>query len=263
MTNATEDKMPYEVSKLIDLRGRRALVIGAGRGIGKKIAVYFAQAGAEVAISARTASELESTKAEIARETGAAVDTFAHDATDDRAVRAMFAGLDRLDILVNVAGTSDQVPAEAYDRALFDKIYGLNCHAMFFACAQAYPLLRQSRAGGRVINIASHLGVVALPRRTVYCSSKAAVIHFTRTLAAEWAKDHITVNGIAPGYTATELAQLVLKNESFKNEVLSKTPLGFIADVGDIAGAAVFLASSASRYMTGQTMVIDGGWSCV
>jgi gluconate 5-dehydrogenase len=114
-----------------------------------------------------------------------------------------------------------------------------------------------------VINIASHLGVVALPRRTIYCSSKAAVIHYTRTLAAEWAKDHITANCIAPGYTATELAQLVLQNESFRNEVLAKTPLGFIADVGDIAGAAVFLASSASRYMTGQTMVIDGGWSCV
>jgi 2-deoxy-D-gluconate 3-dehydrogenase len=97
----------------------------------------------------------------------------------------------------------------------------------------------------------------------VYCSSKAAVIHYTKTLAAEWAQDRINVNCIAPGYTITELAEKVLSNPEFKQEVLSKTPLGFIGETGDIAGAALFLASEGSRYMTGQTMIIDGGWSCV
>ena len=178
-------------------------------------------------------------------------------------ISRIFSSLHGLDILVNVAGTSGQVPAEKYNKDLFSRIYDLNCHALFFACAQSYPLLCKSRTGGRIINISSHLGVVGLPLRTIYCSSKAAVIHFTKTLAAEWAKDHITVNCIAPGYTNTELSQLVLNNSTFRDEVLSKTPVGFIAETDDIAGAAVFLASPASRYMTGQTLVIDGGWSCV
>ena len=263
MIKATKDSTGYEVNKLVDLRGRHAVIIGAGRGIGKKIAAYYAQAGARLTLAARTSQELEATRAEILEETGVSVDLSVLDATDDDAVTALFAGLGKLDILVNVAGTSGQVPAQDYGVELFDRIYRLNCHALFLATAKAYPLLCKSPTGGRVINIASHLGVVGLPRRSVYCSSKAAVIHYTKTLAAEWAKDHITVNCIAPGYTSTELSGLVLKNPTFRDEVLSKTPLGFIAEVGDIAGAAVFLASSASRYMTRQTMVMDGGWSCV
>lgn len=253
----------YEVNSVINLEGRQALIIGAGRGIGKKIAQYFAQAGAMLTLVSRTEMELKSVRKEILDETGSAPDIFAADATDEQSISKIFYSLQKLDILVNVAGTSDQVPAERYNKDLFSRIYGLNCHALFFACAQAYPLLCKSKTGGRVINISSHLGVVGLPLRTIYCSSKAAVIHFTKTLAAEWAKDHITVNCIAPGYTNTELSQLVLNNSVFRDEVLSKTPVGFIAETDDIAGAAVFLASSASRYMTGQTLVIDGGWSCV
>jgi 2-deoxy-D-gluconate 3-dehydrogenase len=256
-------KSTYDVNNVINLEGKRALIIGAGRGIGKKIAHYFAQAGAGLTLVSRTEAELEAVKKEILNETGSVVDVFAADATDEHSISKIFSSLHGLDILVNVAGTSGQVPAEKYNKDLFSRIYGLNCHALFFACAQSYPLLCKSRTGGRIINISSHLGVVGLPLRTIYCSSKAAVIHFTKTLAAEWAKDHITVNCIAPGYTNTELSQLVLNNSTFRDEVLSKTPVGFIAETDDIAGAAVFLASPASRYMTGQTLVIDGGWSCV
>ncbi len=256
-------KSTYDVNNVINLEERQALIIGAGRGIGKKIAQYFAQAGAVLTLVSRTEVELKSVRKEILDETGSAPDIFVADATDEQSISKIFYSLQKLDILVNVAGTSDQVPAERYNKDLFSRIYGLNCHALFFACAQAYPLLCKSKTGGRVINISSHLGVVGLPLRTIYCSSKAAVIHFTKTLAAEWAKDRITVNCIAPGYTNTELSQLVLNNSVFRDEVLSKTPVGFIAETDDIAGAAVFLASSASRYMTGQTLVIDGGWSCV
>lgn len=263
MGNSKNDRYSYEVDKLIDLRGRHAVIIGAGRGIGKKIAIYYAEAGASLTIAARSAEELETTRSDILQDCGSKADIEVVDATNDEAVAQMFKAQKSIDVLVNVAGTSTQVAAEDYSIEVFDKIYRLNCHALYWATAKAYPFLRQSKFGGKVINIASHLGVIAMPRRSIYGSSKAAVIHFTRVLGAEWARDHINVNCIAPGYTSTELSQLVLKKPEFHAEVLSKTPLGFIAETGDIAGAAVFLASSACRYMTGQTMVIDGGWSCV
>lgn len=253
----------YEIDRIVDLHGRHALIIGAGRGIGRKISLYFAEAGASVSLISRSLQELEQVRTDILKVTQCDVTLYAMDATDDSSMAKLISSLERLDILVFVAGTSGQVPAEKYTRELFDRIYGLNCHALYNACALSYPLLSKSEFGGRVIAIASHLGVVGLPLRTVYCSSKAAVIHYITALAAEWAKDHITANCIAPGYTYTELSQLVLQNKTFRDEVLSNTPVGFIAETDDIAGAALYLASSASRYMTGQTMVIDGGWSCV
>ena len=259
--------MNKEIDKLIDLQDRIVLVIGGGRGIGKAIASFCVQAGAHVVITARIELELKKTGEEFNQRFPNSTDIEIIDSTNEKKMEELFSNLRTnfgcLDVLINVAGTSAQVPAEAYSHQLFDTVYGLNCHALFNACALAYPLLKKSKYGGRVINIASHLGVVALPLRTIYCSSKAAVIHYSKTLASEWAKDNITVNCIAPGYTATELANKVLSKPEFRQEVLAKTPLGFIGEPNDIAAAALFLASSASRYMTGQTMVIDGGWSCV
>lgn len=259
--------MNKEIDKLINLKDRIVLIIGGGRGIGKAIASFCVQAGAHVIITARSESELKITFDEFNKCYPNSTDIETIDSTNVEKMTELFAKLQAtfgcLDVLVNVAGTSAQVPAEAYSQQLFSTIYNLNCNACFSACALAYPLLKKSKYGGRVITIASHLGIVALPLRTIYCSSKAAVIHYSRTLASEWAKDNITVNCIAPGYTATELANKVLSKPEFRQEVLSKTPLGFIGEPNDIAAAALFLASSASRYMTGQTLVIDGGWSCV
>lgn len=255
-----------KIQTLIDLEGKVALIIGAGRGIGKEIASFFAQARAKVIITSRTIDELVKTHDWIKDEIGVEICYKQVDSTDCSQIDSLFSWIDDsfhgLDILVNVAGTSGQIKAEDFKPEDFDRIYGLNCKGLFYSCGKAHSLLLK-KGGGKIINIASHLGVVGLPLRTIYCSSKAAVIHYSKTLAAEWAKDHINVNCIAPGYTATELAQKVLKNPEFKAEVLSKTPIGFIGHTEDIAGAALYLASSSSRYMTGQTMVIDGGWSCV
>ena len=252
-----------EIERLNSLTGRNALIVGAGRGIGKEIANYFAQAGDNLVLTARSASELSLTRKHIEATTNVRVSTIPCDATDQDTMQDIFSSLEELDILVYVAGTSAQVPAQEYTKKQYEQIYGLNCHGLFSCCAMAYPLLEKSKTGGRVIAISSHLGVVGLPLRTLYCSSKAAVIHYCRTLAAEWAPAGITVNCIAPGYTSTELSQKVLKEPAFRDDVIRKTPLGIIGEVGDIAGAALFIASSASHYMTGQTIVIDGGWSCV
>jgi NAD(P)-dependent dehydrogenase (short-subunit alcohol dehydrogenase family) len=255
------------IERLIDLEGKTALVSGGGRGIGKTIALYYAQAGAAVTIIARSAAELEASAREIEEKTGRKAGFIAADVCDLSQVDRVFQAIERdcgsLDVLVNAAGTAAQVPAQDFNAGVFERVYGLNCRGLFYMCGKAYPLMLKTGRGGKIINIASHLGAVGLPLRTVYCSSKAAVIHYTKTLAAEWARDRINVNSIAPGYTVTELSGKVLSDPEFKQEVLSKTPLGFIGETGDIAGAALFLASEASRYMTGQTMIIDGGWSCV
>lgn len=200
------------------------------------------------------------------RKLGQQVLTFKGDITLEKDVISLFNTVKdkfgHLDILVNNAGTCFQVKAEEMDLKIWDKTMNLNNRALFHCCQMAGRMMI-SQKSGKIINISSHLGIVGLPERVAYCTSKAAVIHFTKTLAAEWAKFGINVNCIAPGYTITKLSRKVLDNIDFRKKVLKNIPLGFIGDTEDIAGAAVYLASEVSRYMTGQTLVIDGGWSCL
>jgi len=213
----------------------------------------------------RTQKELDLQALEIEK-LGQQVLTFKGDITVEEDVINLFNAVKEkhghLDILVNNAGTSFQAKAEEVDLKLWDKTINLNNRALFHCCQMAGKMMI-SQKSGKIINISSHLGIVGLPKRVVYCTSKAAVIHLTKTLAAEWAEYGINVNCIAPGYTMTKLARKVLDNIDFKKIVLNNIPLKFIGNTEDIAGAAVYLASEASRYMTGQTLVIDGGWSCV
>lgn len=250
---------------LFDLSNKVALVTGAGRGIGRAISVALAEAGADVVMISRSAEELEETAAEVKR-LGRAALSVTVDLCSEDDLQNLFAAIKKrfgeLHIVVNNAGTCFQADAETMDLDLWDQTMTLNNRALFRCCQLAAEIMIQQRYG-KIINIASHLGVVALPRRAAYCASKAAVIHLTRTLAVEWAAHGINVNGIAPGYTLTKLARRVLDKPEFKQEVLSKTPVGFIAEPRDLVGAAIFLASDASRYMVGQTLVLDGGWSCL
>jgi NAD(P)-dependent dehydrogenase (short-subunit alcohol dehydrogenase family) len=242
-----------------------ALVTGAGRGIGAAISRALAEAGANLALVSRTEGELEAIKSDLEK-LGCTVLTVTADITIPVEVAQLFNQVrnhfGKLDILVNNAGTCVQAKAEEMDLDVWDQIMRLNQRALFH-CSQKAAQLMIPQNSGKIINIASHLGVIALPLRSAYGASKAAVVHLTRVLGAEWAQYHLNVNCIAPGFTLTKLSRKTLDKPDFREEVLSKTPLGFMAEPEDIAGAVLYLASDASRYMTGQTLVIDGGWSCL
>lgn len=250
-------------SELFRLDGKSAIVTGAGRGIGEAISRSLASMGCSILLVSRSKDELEQVTADIRREGGAA-DFFASDIIDksDRDSLVDFAALWRpgIDILVNVAGTSKPCAAVDVTETQWDATYDLNCKATFFLTQQIGK--RMIAAGsGKIINIVSHLAIASVPGRVVYSASKAALVKMTEVLAVEWAPYNINVNAIAPSYTRTKLAMEVLKEETFKNFVLDNTPIRRISEPIDMCGAAIFLASDASRMVTGQTIVVDGGWT--
>ena len=242
------------------LGGKRALVTGAGRGIGLAAASALAQAGAHVTLAARTRDDLERAAAAI-RARGQQADILVLDVTDLAAVKAAAAAQAPFDILVNNAGTNRPAPFLEVKVEDFDLVTGLNVRAAFFvAQAVAQRMVDGGRAGS-ILNISSQMGHVGSARRSVYCASKHAVEGFTKSMAIELAPHKIRVNTLAATFIETPMTKPFFQNEAFRNEVLSKIKLGRLGQVEDLTGAIVFLASGASALMTGASLVIDGGWT--
>lgn len=242
------------------LDGKRALVSGAGRGIGLAAAAVLAEAGAQVTLAARTRGEIEEAAAAI-RARGHAADALALDVTDLAAVQAAVAGVAPFDILVNNAGTNRPAPFTEVTVEDFDAIFGLNVRAAFFmAQAVARALVAAGRPGS-IINISSQMGHVGGARRSVYCASKHAMEGFTKAMAIELAAHKIRVNTLGPTFVETPLTRPFFENEAFRKDVLAKIKLGRLGQVEDLTGAIVFLASDASALMTGASLVVDGGWT--
>lgn len=243
--------------------GKVALVTGGARGLGKVMATALAQAGASVALAARTLKVCEETAASIAQETGQRVSAFAADVTRaeevSRLVAAVEADLGPVDILVNNAGTNIRGPVEHFSEADWDTVVDTNLKGPFL-CSRAIGPGMVRRGWGRVINLASVLAVIALPGRAPYCSSKAGVLGLTRVLALEWAGTGVTANAICPGAFGTELNRPLLDDPVKYKEFVSRIPMGRWGEVEEMAGAVVFLASNASSYMTGSALFVDGGW---
>ena len=246
-----------------DLKGKVAVVTGAGQGLGKWIALALADAGADVLVAALHSETAEKTCAEI-RKMGRNSTFLAVDVADVEAVQAMMAAceakLGGLDILVNNAGVNVHKAALDVTPEDFARIVDVNAKGVFF-CSQAAAARMIPRGGGRIINIAS---VVAFLVRAgipnaVYAMTKAGVVMLTKALAEEWARFNINVNAIAPGYFLTPLVEDRLKDGRMYDTIVSSTPLGRPGSPEDIMGVAVFLASAASAYITGQTICIDGG----
>ena len=243
------------------LAGRVALVTGASRGLGRAIALALGEAGATVACAARSGDQVEAVTAEI-RARGGRARAFRLDVTradDVRAQTAAVAGaLGPVDVLVNNAGITIQRTTLEVSDAEWDTILATNLTAMFL-CARAVAPAMIARGWGRIINVGSMWGKTGVPRYTAYCVSKAGVDALTRCLAVEWARHGIRVNCLAPGYMNTDFPREAMADERTRALILSKVPLRRIGEPEEAGPLAVYLASPASDFLTGQTIYLDGG----
>lgn len=247
-----------------DLTGQVALVTGAARGLGRAIALALAHAGADVALGLRDASTGRDVVREIESMRRRAL-PLQMDVTNldqiFRAVDQTAAQLGRLDILVNNAGGGFNHLAEDVPEHEFDQTLSLNLKGTFFASqAAGRVMIRQNH--GRIINMSSQAGFVALPTESVYCLTKAGIAHLTKCLAVEWGKHNITVNAVAPTFIRTPGTEEALADAGFRADVIERVAgLHRIGEPVDVAGAVVFLASPAASLITGHTILIDGGWT--
>jgi NAD(P)-dependent dehydrogenase (short-subunit alcohol dehydrogenase family) len=246
------------------LKGKVAIITGASRGIGKGIAVRYAEEGASVVVASRSMDLLKKVVEEIRHKGGRAL-AIDLDVTEYESIEAVMsktvAEFGRLDIMVNNAGISMAKPSEELSPRDWQRALETDLSGVFYGCQCAAKEMIRQGEGGCIINITSVYGLVAAPGRAAYCSSKAAANMLTKVLAIEWAKNKIRVNAIAPGYFRTEMVQGVIDSGMLPLGVVEKrTPLGRIGEVPEILGLAVYLAGDESAYMTGSIINIDGGW---
>jgi len=244
------------------LDNRVALVTGGGRGLGLGMALALAHAGADIALVARTRSELEEA-AELVQATGRKSFILPCDVSDVSSVRSIVDAaaehFGRLDILINAAGINIRQPVESFTEADWDRLMAVNLKGAFFASREAARLMRK-QGKGKIINVGSVAFEIIVPNVALYAISKGGMRQMTRSLAVEWAPDNIFVNSIAPGRFWTKMTDAVFSDQALYASAVSPIPLGRPGTASDLAGATVLLASDASDYITGQTIFVDGGW---
>ena len=251
-------------NELFSLSGKTALVTGGSRGIGFAIAEGLARSGADIAIIARDKDRLEAAGKQIQADTGKNAQAFSFDLENTEGIKGLFeniiSSVREVDILVNCAGMVGRTLAEDVELDGWNRVIKLNLTAAF-VISQCFCRHRKKLGkGGKIINIGSLMCSGARAMTSAYASSKAGLLMLTKSLAVEWAKYNINVNAIGPGYIATDLTAGLQADEDFNRWVLSKTPFGRWGRPKDIAGTAVFLASAASDFVTGQIVYVDGGW---
>jgi NAD(P)-dependent dehydrogenase (short-subunit alcohol dehydrogenase family) len=242
------------------LDGRVAVVTGAGRGIGRGCAITLAKAGASVALLARSRSELEETACEV-RAIGQNVQSIVCDVTDPRQVQEAVGFLEQIDVLVNNAGTNVPEPFLEVSEENLDKMLAVNVKGVFLVAQAAAWRMVERGEGGSIINVSSQMGHVGAPRRTVYCTTKHAVEGLTKAMAVELAPRNVRVNSVAPTFVETPMTKPFLEDEAFREDTLSRIPLGRLGQVEDVTGAVLFLASPAAGLITGASLLVDGGWT--
>jgi NAD(P)-dependent dehydrogenase (short-subunit alcohol dehydrogenase family) len=247
-----------------DVAGRVALVTGAARGLGRAAALALAAAGADVALGLRdvaTGGELVEAIQALGRQALPLQMDVTRREEVARAVATATQRFGRIDVLVNNAGIGPPNPAERVTEADFDATIAVNLKGTFFVSQEVGRGMIAGGRGGRIINLSSQAGFVALPTESVYCMTKAAIAHLTKCLAVEWAAHGITVNAVAPTFIRTPGTAKWLEDADFKRDLLARIPLGRVGEPSDVAGAIVFLASPAASMITGATLLIDGGWT--
>jgi NAD(P)-dependent dehydrogenase (short-subunit alcohol dehydrogenase family) len=250
------------MTNLFDLSGKVAIVTGASRGIGQAIAERFAEAGAQVVLSSRKQEGLDPVAEAIRAKGGKALAVAAHNGQKDALQALAKTALDTyggVDILVNNAATNPHFGTllEAED-SMWQKTIEVNIMGNIWLTQAVVPSMRK-RGGGKIINVASINGLRPGRMQGIYSATKAAIINLTQTLAMELASDNIQVNAIAPGLVKTKFARAIWENDVLLEEIIRRTPAGRMGEPDDITGMALYLASPAANYATGQTFVIDGG----
>lgn len=246
-----------------DLTGKRALITGSSRGLGYAMAKALAEAGASIVLNARDSVALGAAAQDLA-ETGATVNAAAFDVTNRESINAAINYIEDdigpIDILINNAGMQFRSSLEAFPPERFDQVIATNLTSVFNV---SQPVARQmiSRGAGKIINICSMLAEVSRPTIAPYAATKAAVANFTRGMAVDWARHGLNVNGIAPGYFATEMNDALTRDDKFNSWVESRTPMGRWGQPHELGGAAVFLASEASRFVNGHILYVDGAFT--
>jgi NAD(P)-dependent dehydrogenase (short-subunit alcohol dehydrogenase family) len=260
-----ERRMPLESDFQMPsfrLDNRVALITGGSRGLGLGMALALAHSGADIALAARTETELENA-AEMIRVVGREVMVLPTDISHVDNVRAMVreakSRFGRLDILVNAAAINIRRPTETFTVEDWDKLMAVNLKGVFFTCQEAVQVMKK-QGKGKIINVGSIVFEIAIPNIMLYAISKGGLRQMTRSLAIELAKDNINVNAIAPGRFWTKMTDAFFSVPELYDSAVSVIPMGRPGTPSDLAGVTVFLASDASNYITGQTVVVDGGW---
>ena len=247
-----------------DLDGKISLITGAGRGIGRTVALNLARAGSDIALVARSQAELDSVVQEI-QDLGRRAAAFPADLTQIRQLESLTAKISRtmggIDVLVNNAGIN--IPQDSLDvtEEAWDTIMNINLKAAFFMAQAAGKVMIEQARGGRIINISSQTGSVALAKRAVYCASKAGLNLVTKVLAMDWASHEILVNAVAPTFIETEMTKPFLADPAFREYALAKNLLKRFGTPDDVAAAVLYLASPAANLVTGHILLVDAGWT--
>jgi NAD(P)-dependent dehydrogenase (short-subunit alcohol dehydrogenase family) len=242
------------------LEGKRALVTGAGRGLGLAAATALAHFGAHVALAARSRDEVEEAAAALSA-AGFSAEALPLDVTDTAAVRQAFAARPAFDVLVNNAGTNRPGPFVRVTAEEYDTVFALNVRSAFFVAQAVVERLLAEGRPGSIINMSSQMGHVGAENRTIYCASKHAIEGLTKAMAVELGEAGIRVNSVCPTFIETSLTQPYFADEAFRSSVLKKIKLGRIGTVEDVASAIVYLASDAAALVTGTALKVDGGWT--
>ncbi len=251
-------------NKFFDLTGKKALVTGAGRGIGKAVALGLARAGADIGLVARTETEINAVAGQV-KEMGRQAVVTAADLTVTADIPALVSGvageLGGIDILVNNAGTN--IPQDSVDvtEEAWDSVIALNLKSCFFMAQAVGKVMIEQGRGGRIINMTSQTGSVALIKRAAYCASKAGLNLVTKVLAMEWGTHEILVNAVAPTFVETEMTRPMLADPQFREYALAKNVLKRFGTTEDVAGAVIYLASPAANLVTGHILLVDAGWT--
>ncbi len=247
-----------------EVKGKTALVTGAGKGIGKASAIALAEAGADLIILSRTKNDLEKVKKQIIKLKRKCV-IYDCDVSNFEDLELVFNKITKIDILVNNAGTNIPEQFTKIKKEDMDYVVDLNLKAAFHVAQMASKLMIKAKnrksIGGSIINISSQLGKVGAPKRSIYNMTKFGIEGLTRGMALDLAKYNIRVNTVCPTFVETPMVKKFFKDKKFKTQMINNIPLGRLATESDIATAVVYLASNASSMITGSSLMIDGGWT--